>query len=47
VYTHSDPITETNEDMQPKRESGDNIVHNISKKHYLGFGIYRNTQEQL
>jgi len=29
---HTDPITETNTDMQPKAESGDNIVHNISNK---------------
>jgi len=38
---HIDPITETNKDKQPKTESGDNIVRNISNKLQHGFGIYK------
>jgi len=32
---HTDPVTETNKNMQPKTESGDNIVRNILNKFQL------------
>jgi len=43
---HTDPITETNKDMQPKTDSGDNIVRSISELK-LGFGIYKQGRPAL
>jgi len=46
LCVHTDPITETDKDMQPKTESGYNIVRNISKL-YVGFGLYKHARAAL